>query len=434
MRPLPALAIAATIASSAGGFSPALPQKPAGPPTAPLTRPHITIVPVSARVLAGGQLRLRATIAGGHVAGIAWSAFGPGAVDADGTYRAPRDPGAVATVVASAGGLAAATVISIVAPPQAGHAVALVACYDDGAIDVRDADTRFDIGTVTTGDVAAGIAGDAAASAAFVASGDRIGRFDPSTGSATFSAPVAGARFSEVAVLGHGLVAATDNNAAAHSPGVRLFRTDGRTGPPELAGSASAGDTPEGIATAAGTSTFYITNVNSNSVQRFAFDRTGRAWLTGMAGTGHRPFGVAVDERRRLLFVADNDTPTVSGPGSAPGLDVFSLPSMRRIARFVTGSANALPLGVSADPADDRVFVTNEGDGDVAVFSMQPMRRIATIAVGRTPWLPALDGRRGLLEVPNAADDTVTVIDARTLRTIAGGAPTCGYPTSIAIL
>lgn len=433
MRALPALAVAATIASASSGFSPALSPEPAAPPAAPATRPHITIVPSTARVIAGGTLRFRATIAGAHDAGIEWSAFGAGEVDASGTYRASRDAGDAATVVASVRGAAAAATISVVAPPQHGSAVSLVACYDDGAVDVRGADAHLDIGTVSIAEVAAGVAADHAASVAYVASGDRIAAFDPSTGVAAFSAPVPGARFSEVAVLGHGLVAATDNNAAAHTPGVRIFRTRDRSAPPVLAASAAAGDTPEGIALDARRSEFYVTDVNSNSVERFAFDRMGRVRLTGTAPTGHRPFGVAVDERRRLLFVADNDTPTVSGPSSAPGLEVFSLPSLRRIARFDTGTTNALPLGVAADPADGRVFVTNEGDGDVAVFSSQPLRRVTTIVVGRTPWLPAFDGRQRLLEVPNAADDTVTVIDARTLRTLARGAPTCGYPTSIAI-
>src|SRR5450432_4196930 len=93
-----------------------------------------------------------------------------------------------------------------------------------------------------------------------------------------------------------------------------------------------------------------------------------------------RAFGVAVDNRRNILVVADNDTPTLSGTKSRPGLEMFSLPSMRRIGKPIsTGTANALPLGVAVDPALSRVFVTNEGDDDVAVFALPSLRRGATL-------------------------------------------------------
>jgi DNA-binding beta-propeller fold protein YncE len=180
--------------------------------------------------------------------------------------------------------------------------------------------------------------------------------------------------------------------------------------------------------------TFYVTNVNGDSVMRFRFDGSGSARLTGSASTGHRPFGVAVDDRAGRLFVADNDTPTISGTASLPGLEVFALPEMRRIARLTTGSANALPLGVAVDAPANRVFVTNEGDGTAIAYSIEPMRRLGALQTGRTPWIPTIDGERRMLYVPSAMGNSFSVFDEKSLGAVARSVPACGYPTSIAIM
>jgi DNA-binding beta-propeller fold protein YncE len=143
---------------------------------------------------------------------------------------------------------------------------------------------------------------------------------------------------------------------------------------------------------------------------------------------------VAVDARDGALFVADNDTPTLSGAQSRPGLERFSLPAMRRVGTAIpTGSPNALPLGLAVDPESRRLFVTNEGDDDVAVYGLPALRRVATLHVGRTPWLPAVDVRRHLLYVPNARDDSFDVFDSRTLAHVGAGVPTCAYPVGVAV-
>lgn len=391
-----------------------------------------SIAPSAARVFEGSSLQLRASFAGDAGNAVAWSLIGPGTIAQDGTYSAPALPDQQAIVVATSGGTSVASAVQVVAPPASGRPLAYVSCYDAGTLDVRDASTYDDIGTTSTGDAAASVVSDAREDVAVVAGGDRIGVFDAATGSTTFSAPIAGARFSELAMLANGYVAATDNQASAGQDGIRIFGpvTRGRT--PKLATSAPTGDTPEGVAAAADGRSFYVTNVNSNSVMRFAFDGRGAARLTGAAVTGHRPFGVAVDDARHLLFVADNDTPTLSGASSQPGLEIFALPSLKFVRRATTGSANALPLGVAVDSADNRLFVTNEGDGDVAAYSIAPLKRIATLAAGRTPWLPSIDAVGKALLVPNAGDDTLSVFDVRTLRPIVKPVHTCGYPTSAA--
>jgi DNA-binding beta-propeller fold protein YncE len=98
-----------------------------------------------------------------------------------------------------------------------------------------------------------------------------------------------------------------------------------------------------------------------------------------------------------------------------------------------TGSPDALPLGVAVDASAAKLFVTNEGDDDVAVFALPSLHREATLRVGRTPWLPSVDVRRHLLYIPNARDNSLDVFDTHTLARVAGGVPTCAYPVGVAV-
>src|SRR4029077_869561 len=197
--------------------------------------------------------------------------------------------------------------------------------------------------------------------------------------------------------------------------GIAVFRLDRRAAP-KLISTAAAGETPEGGAVGADGRTMYVAAVNGNIVTRLVLNGDGTTKKTGTVSTGTRPFGVAIDARDGLLLVADNDTPTLSGARSRPGLEAFSLQAMRRVGTAIsTGSPNALPLGAAVDPGSKRLFVTNEGDDDVAVYALPSLRREATLHVGRTPWLPAVDVSRHLLYVPNARDDSFDLFDTRTL-------------------
>jgi sugar lactone lactonase YvrE len=424
-----AFAMAALIWSAVMG---SLGANPAAPPSAPRFEARLAISPQTARVFAGASIRFHLVSNLASASDAAWSIVGPGSIGADGSFQAPSAGPRTIEIVATSGGRAASASVTVTAPPPLTASLAVVSCYDDGEVDVRDASGFSSFGTASAGDRSAGVAVDAARHLALVASGARLESLDLSTGAFIDSAEVAGARFSEVALLGGGFAAATDNDASAGSPGIRFFRVAAGSAPRPM-GSAIAGDTPEGIAVTRDGRTLYVSNVNSNSVMRFAFDGRGDARQSGAAATGHRPFGIALDEAHHLLFVADNDTPTISGASSRPGLEVFSLPAMRRIARITTGSADALPLGVVVDAAANRAFVTNEGDGTVVAYSIVPLREVARASAGRTPWMPAIDLTRRRLYVPSALGDSFSVFDERSLKPLAQGVSTCGYPTSIAI-
>ena len=392
----------------------------------------MVIQPRDAVVFAGSSLRFHATLIGAaRTAPLRWTLVGPGFLSADGTYSAPLQP-AEAQIIASTEGAAASTSVRAVGPPPPSATLAINTCYDDGNADARDSSLLEKAGTLYVGPKAAGLAVDAGLRVALVAVDAQVAAIDLATMRTQTSAPFRGSRFSEVASLGRGVFAVTDNNAQSGEVGVRIFGVAaGR--PPAVIGSARAGETPEGIAALGDGRSFFVTNVNGNSVMRFALDASGNAKLTGKAQTGARPFGVAVDRRHRLLFVADNDTAAINGARSRPGLEVFSLPEMRRLhAPISTGTASSLPLGIAVDESLSLLFVTNEGDGNVAVYSLPGLVRVATLAAGLAPWLPAIDVAHGRLFVPSARSNRVDVFDTARLRRIAE-IPTCGYPTAVGI-
>ncbi|HEY5093872.1 MAG TPA: SMP-30/gluconolactonase/LRE family protein [Candidatus Eremiobacteraceae bacterium] len=409
-----------------------------GPQSAPqaTAAPRVDVEPANVAVFAGAAVRFHARIVGDAAApgAVSWEAFGAGAIDDEGRYQAPPLSGTTASIVATIGGSVGGARLSVVEPPPAGAGQAIVACYDDGELDVRGTYRVPAFGRLLIGDSAGDVAVDEKAAFALATSGERAVAIDLATMTSLASAPSVGARFGEVVLLAGGaFAAATNENAGASDGGVAIFRLK-RGAAPQLTSTARAGETPEGIAVDADGRTMYVTAVNGNVVTRLVLNDDGSARTTGSTRTGTRPFGIAVDSRRNLLIVADNDTPTLSGTKSRPGLEMFSLPSMRRIGDSIaTGTANALPLGVAVDPAINRVFVTNEGDDDVVVYALPSLHRVASLPVGRTPWLPSIDTHRHLLYVPNARDDTFEVFDTRTLAHVASKVGTCSYPVGVAV-
>ena len=396
--------------------------------------PRIAVFPSSGKVFVGRSLQFRTALVGTtESSDIRWSVVGPGSIDRNGLYRATDVPATAEIVADAGGGVTDSVSVSSVRPPVLTHPLLLSTCYEDGTVNVFDARTRALSGAFSVEGRAAGIAVDERARRAVIAVDAQLLAVDLASMRWRASAPVSGARFSEVALLAGGYIAATDNLAQSGHTGVRIFRVDASGGPTLVSGTA-AGETPEGIAPADNGHTFYVTSINSNMVTRFAIDASGRARQTGAARTATRPFGVAVDPVHHLLFVVDNDTPTLSGSRSHPGLETFSLPNMRRIGSIVnTGSSSSLPLGVAVDPSQSRVFVTNEGLSNVAVFALPSLRRVAMLPTALTPWLPFLDARRHRLYVPNARANSISVYDSHSLREAAPTLPTCAYPTSVAV-
>jgi hypothetical protein len=433
---------AAGFAAILASFGPAPSAAPAVPPQAansapePAAPPRIDVLPAAGAVFAGDAMRFHVRIVGGNAApdDVRWQAFGAGSIDASGLYRAPATSGGAVSIVATIGSGAGGARVNVVGPPPEGAVRAVVACFADGSLDVRGAHDQPAFGRLAIDDSAGGTAIDDRATFVVATSGDRLIAIDLATMIARASAPLTGSRFGEVVLLkGGAFAAATNENASAAGAGIAVYRVR-RDAAPQLVSTAPAGETPEGIAVAGDGRTVYVAAVNSNSITRIVVSDDGTPRKTGSARTNTRPFGVAVDARDNLLLVADNDTPTLSGAASRPGLEAFSLPSLRRSgAPRSTGSPDALPLGVAVDASAARLFVTNEGDDDVAVLALPSLHREATLRVGRTPWLPSVDTRRHLLYVPNARDNSLDIFDTHTLARVAGGVPTCAYPVGVAV-
>ena len=401
-----------------------------------LTTPtRIEIVPSNPAVFAGGAVQLRARLVGvdaAHAPAVSWSVVGPGTVSADGVYTAPSKSGETALVVARAGGVSQAVEIAVHAVPG-DVPLLLVACYEGNMVDVHRLPELTRSGGLIAPPRAAGIAADPVRRLALVAADNAVMAVNLDTMTTALSTPTSGSRFSGVVALAGGYFATTDNNASKGMPGVFFFRVND-AGVPAVSGSVAAGETPEGIVAEPGGRVFYVTNVNSNEVLRFSFDARGTARQTGRVATRTRPFGIALDPTRKLLFVTDNDTPFLSGKRSSPGLETFSVPSLQRIGSPLrTGSKDALPIGVAVDMTVGRLFVTNEGDANVIAYALPSLRRLAALPTGRFPWTPRVDQGAARLYVPSAADDRVDVFDTRTLRPARPPVATCSYPTNLMI-
>jgi sugar lactone lactonase YvrE len=403
---------------------------------------RIEVSPAGAAVFAGSSVPFAATLIGadGKILPsgvkpppIAWTVVGPGSISDDGVYAAPRGAGQTAIVIARVGAVSRSVPVEIAAPPG-DVPLLLIACYEAKLLDVRTLPQLHRRGVLLGPELPAGIVVDSRRRLAFVSAKETVAAIDLATMDVRQSEPLRGTRFSGAAELAGGYFAATDNNAGRGSPGVYFFRVD-ETGRPALAGSVAAGETPEGLVASPDGRTFYVTNVNSNELMRYAFDGNGHARITASAKTGTRPFGLAIDPTRGLLFVTDNDTPYLSHERSRPGLEVFSLPSLRRVgAAIPTGSKDALPIGVAVDSHAGRLFVTNEGDSNVVVYALPSMRRISALPTGKFPWTPRVDERAGRLYVPSAHDDAVDIYDTRTLRRVGAAVSTCSYPTNVGIV
>ncbi|MDQ6824011.1 MAG: hypothetical protein M3007_00915, partial [Candidatus Eremiobacteraeota bacterium] len=218
---------------------------------------RIIVSPKQAAVFRGDSLQFEAAVVGAaRPYTVTWSVIGPGTIDDSGLYQAPDAP-AVANVVASAGaGLADSATVQTVTPPNARRSLAVVSCYDDATIDVRDAADIQQLGSLSLRGRTAGVAIDARTRRALIAADAQVYALNLTSMRWKASKPLANVRFSQAALLAGGLFAVTDNDAQNGSPGVRIFRIDS-AGVPLLVSSIAAGETPEGIAVADDGRMFY---------------------------------------------------------------------------------------------------------------------------------------------------------------------------------
>lgn len=356
--------------------------------------------------------------AGGYYAPYRLELLGPGRIDGS-TVIAPSVNRPTTITVVAAGRFAAASArLRIVPGPRAHDSLIAVASYENGIV-LHDPVTYAIVGVQPID----GNAGD-------VAFGPDGMLFAPDTDGDTLAQimrspwherPLRGVSAgNEVAVDSHGVGYITDRDVAGKGALTRVDR-NGTTV------RVVTGITAEGLALDELRHGAYVGNVNDASVLEVD-TKTMRARRRIRAVD--RVFGIALDARRRRLFVVSNTSGSMpGGPGFAEVIDLAK-PGARVVAR---SSRMTFPLGIALEASTHRAYVTDEGADVVYVLDQSSLRpQHAPLHTCSTPWRPFVDARRARLYVPCARAGRLEVFDTRTLSRI-HGSPflTGGFPLGV---
>lgn len=338
-----------------------------------------------------------------------------------GMLRVPEGaaPGENFVVAGNAVGLAA-RFLNVAAPPSGNQPLLAVASYEDG-IALHDASSFAPLGLLATGGSPSDVAVDTAG---------RIVATD-TQGDALAVAALAPWRPSRIGGVPVGDELAVDSATGAifatnrDVDGTGALTRVARDGTVERV---KTGLTAEGLAIDARRGLVYVANVNDGTV---AIVDAETMRVVRRFPAVARVFSLALSADGTRLYAVSNQS--AGSPFAAPGR-VVAIALDRAVPRVVARSANlTFPIGIALDPASQRLFVTDEEDDTVDVLDARTLRPAAApLSTCRTPWKPALD--RGRLYVPCARADAVDAYDARTLHRLRG-APfaTAGYPLAVAV-
>jgi DNA-binding beta-propeller fold protein YncE len=370
--------------------------------------------------LPGSLLRLR--VAGFSVPYRA-VVVGPGLFLPGGIYEIPpsTSPGSAMLVAGNAAGLASATV-HIAPPPPIKRDLLIVASYDDGLV-FHDAASFAALGVLSTG----GTPSDAAV--------DPVGRIavTDTQGSALTVASLAPWSVTRVEGVLLGDEVATDRKT--HSFFVTDRDADGtgavtRVGPSGDVARVATGTTAEGLAVDERRQIVYVANTNDGTVA--AVDARTMRVLHRLPAVS-RVFSLALSPDGRRLYAISNQS---SGSPFASAGFAVALELNGSSARLVARSPDlTFPLGAALDPVSRTLFVTDEAANEVDVLDARTLHpKRAPLRTCTTPWKPAVDLAASRLYVPCAQADAVDVFDTRTLRRIRGAPFATGsYPLAVAI-
>jgi DNA-binding beta-propeller fold protein YncE len=347
---------------------------------------------------------------------------GPGRLSADGVYEVDRveSPATTLLVAGNRSGLAAAT-IRLAPPPAADRTLAIVASYDDGVI-FHDARNYSVLGLLGMNGAPAAIAVD---SSGTIAAPDTDG------------SAVTRVSLSPWKVATIGGVSTGDDVAIEATTGA-IFVTDrdvdGSGALTRVAADGSVirvgtGSTAEGLAIDQRRALVYVANTNDGTV---AVVDARSMRLVRRFHAVDRVFSLALTADGSTLYAVSNQS-TGSFLGAPGSVVAFALGSPPRL--IARSAPLNFPLGIALDAAARRVFVTEEGLGEVDVLDAQSLRRRrAPLRTCKTPWKPALDAQAQRLYIPCAGANAVDVFDSTTLRRIRG-APfrTGSYPLAVAL-
>jgi DNA-binding beta-propeller fold protein YncE len=370
--------------------------------------------------LPGSTLPLRVTgFAGSYHAAL----LGPGELRPGGIYVAPEAPaGASALLIAgNAAGLGAAR-LRIATPPSPDRPLIFVASYDDGLI-VHDARDFSVIGLVATG----GVPSDTAA--------DPDGRVAVTDTQGTALTVVSLSPWSIAHVEGVPLGDEVAVDSVTHAIFVTNRDADGKGALSRVLPDASVtrvttGATAEGIAIDERRQIVYVANANDGTVA--AIDARAMRVLRRFR-TVDRVFSLALSPDGSTLYAISNQSAgsLFAAPGSAVAIALNG--SKTRVS--ARSAPLNFPLGIALDARDATLFVTEEARNEVDVLDAGTLRaKHPALKTCRTPWKPALDEATGRLYVPCASDNAIDVFDAKTLRRLPHAPFATGsYPLAVEI-
>lgn len=192
----------------------------------------------------------------------------------------------------------------------------------------------------------------------------------------------------------------------------------------------TTGETAEGIAIDERRQRIYVANVNDGTVA-IVDARTMRVRTRFHAIS--RAFSLALSTDGSRLYVVANQSlqAQFSDPGRVVAFDVRGA----RPRRIAISPPLVFPLGITYDGRDGRVFVTDEQTNVIYSLDARTLRATRTpIPTCITPWIPKYDRKDARLYIPCARSNEIDVRDASTLRREPGAPfPTGGYPLAVAI-
>jgi PQQ-dependent catabolism-associated beta-propeller protein len=197
--------------------------------------------------------------------------------------------------------------------------------------------------------------------------------------------------------------------------GKQLFIANEDTGTLTVVGIASGaidatvpvGKEPEGVRVTPDGRWIVVTSESGNAI--YVIDARTLKMVKSVP-VGKRP--------RDVAFASDGRTVYISGEFDA-SLYTTTIPDSGDAAKLLQLRAEARPMGVIADAAHKRLFVSTGRGGTIAVVSLEGGAKLVTeIQVGARPWGIALshDGKR--LYTANGSSNDVTIIDTTTLQVV----------------
>ena len=409
-------------------------------------------LPILAAVLSASLVMLSGALqrtpsgdlAAGQIAGTAWpylpgsivpvrvngfsapydvAVVGPGTLLDGGFYSVPAQgtPSTALLIAGNAHGLASRS-LHLAPAPNPRDGIIAVASYDDGLV-LHDLADFSVLGLLGTG----GTPSDAAAT-----SDGRIAVTDTQGTQVTLAA------VDPWDVRHVGGVPFGDEIAADRTTGAIFVSNRDVDGVGALTRVSASGDvervptgqTAEGVAIDERRQVVYVANVNDDTVAQI--DARSMRLMRKFHAVA-RVFSLALSSDGSRLYAVSNQSAgsPFAAPGSVVALDLAHNPP-RRVA---TSAPLTFPLGIVLDRARRALYVTDESRDVVYVLDPTTLRaKHEPLPTCHTPWKPLLDPLGKRLYVPCARDDRVDVFDTRTL-TRAVGAPfvTGGYPLAVAI-